>query len=128
MIPSPAILSVAASVTTGAGTAAIAASLPHDGSTFWFCSGFEITGGGATAGAIKNATITGLLGGTLTYQVAVPSGVTSQAGPLIVEFPAALPSVDVNTDVVLSMPSPGTGSAGVAIVLHGYKGAKQLNA
>ena len=129
MIPSPAVLSAAANVTTGSGTAAVAASLPHDGSTFWFMSGFEVTVGGATSGSVQLVTITGLLGGTQNYNLPIPSGVTT-GNTLIVEFGSgyALPSVDVNTDVVISCPSPGTGSAGVAVNIHGYKGAKQLNA
>jgi hypothetical protein len=126
MIPSPAIVSKGATVTTGAATCA--ASLPHDGNNFWFCSGFEITSTGATAAGVVGATLSGLLGGTQTYVFGAPAGATLAATPLIVEFPSALPSVDVNTDIVLTLPNQAAGVTLASVVLHGYKGAKQLNA
>jgi hypothetical protein len=125
MIPSPAIISKSANVAT---SSTCAASLPNDGATFWFCSGFEITAGGATAGGLVTATLTGLLGGTLNYTFGVPTGVTAAASPLVIEFPSALPSVDVNTNVVLTLPATGAGSTGASVNIHGYKGARQLNA
>ena len=123
--PPPSVISKSATVTT---SATCAASIAHDSTFFWFCSGFEITCGGATAGSIQTATVTGLLGGTLNYTVAVPGGVTQGAYPLVIDFPTALPSVDTATDIVVSMPAAGSGNTGASVVVHGYKGAKQLTA
>jgi len=124
MFPSRAVISKSANVTT---SSTCAASLPNDGATFWFCSGFEITAGGATAGSVITATLTGLLGGTLNYTIGVPTSATTMAAALTVEFPSALPSVDVNTNVVLTLPPTGAGSTGASVNIHGYKGARQLN-
>lgn len=118
----PTVISVSASVTT---SAACAASLPNDGANFWFCSGFEVTAGGATAGSIGTFTITGLLGGTLTYKVPVPTGVTAGASPLMVQFNPALAGVGVGTDVVGSLAAAGAGNTAASVVLHGYKGPRQ---
>ena len=120
-----AIKSFPASVTT---TGTCAASLPHDGSNFWFCSGFEITYGGATAAGLVTATLAGVLGGTQSYVIPVPAGITTGAS-FQVQFPSgcALPSADPNTDVVLSVPPLGSGNVACAVVLHGYKGSRQLN-
>lgn len=125
MIPSPAVISVCVNVTT---SAACAASLPKDSANFWFCSGFEITSLGATAAGVVKATLSGLLGGTLTYNVGVLAGVTTANAPLTISFPMALASVDVLTDVVLTLPAVGAGNTSASVVLHGYKGARQLNA
>ena len=124
MIPSPAVISACASVTTSATTSAV---FTHDGSTYWFISGFEVTYGGATAGSVKQVTLSGLLGGTLTYELVVPTGVTTGGYPLIVDFEVPLAGVDQNTDVVLALPAMGAGQVGASAVLHGYRGARQLN-
>jgi hypothetical protein len=125
MIPSPAVTSKG---NTTATSATIAASLPNDGTTFWFCSGFEITGGGATAGGVVSATLAGLLGGTLTYSFPVPTGVTVAAAPLVVEFAPALAAATASSDIVLTLPGLGAGNTGASIAIHGYRGARQLNA
>jgi hypothetical protein len=119
----PAVISASAAVTT---SASCAASLPNDGNCYWYCSGFEITSGGATAGGIVAATITGLLGGTLNYKFAVPTGVTLAANPMFCEFNSALAGVSPSTDVVLTLAAAGAGNTGAAVVIHGFKGPRQL--
>ena len=121
--PSPAIISYSASVAT---SGVCAVSMPNDGVNFWFCSGFEITAGGATAAQLNTATITGLLGGTLSYKFGVPAGVSSPATPLQVSFPSALAAASVGADVVLSV-AGFAGNLGVCAVIHGYKGSRQYN-
>jgi len=86
-----------------------------------YISGFEITGGGATAGAIVTATITGLLGGTLSYNIAVPTGATVGITPLVVFFNPPLPASAVNTAIVVSSPSFGAGNTNAAVTAHGYQ-------
>jgi len=122
-VNSNAVYSTGASATT---STTLAASLTHDGASFWFCSGFEVTSGGATGGGVVNATLSGILGGTQTYKFPVPTGVTVAAAPLTVQFNPPLPSVDVNTDITLNLGAPGAGNTGVAISLHGFKGQRQL--
>jgi len=119
----PSVLSAGAAVTT---SATAAASLANDGQTFWFCSGFEITGGGATAGGVVNATLSGVLGGPLVYKFPVPTGVTVAAAPLTVEFNPGLPAVSPTTDIVMTLLPLGAGNTGASAVIHGYKGTRQL--
>lgn len=85
-----------------------------------FLSGFEITGGGATAGSVINATITGLLGGTLTYVIAVPTGATLGIQPLAVHFVPPLRASAVNTAIVLNVPSFGAGNTVSTGAIHGF--------
>src|SRR5260221_9695876 len=125
MIPSPAVFSASGSATT---SATVSATLANDGATFWFCSGFEITAGGATAGGVVNATLAGLLGGTITYKFPVPTGATVAAAPLVVEFTPALAAATASSDIVLTLAATGAGNTGAAVALHGYKGSRQLNA
>ncbi len=125
---SPAIWSTSASVTT---SATMAASLPGDtsaGAVYWFCSGFEVTAGGATGGSQQTVTVTGVLGGTLNYTFTVPTGVTVPATPLIVEFNPALAQNSPATAIAVNVPAMGAGNTGASVNIHGYKGARQLNA
>ena len=101
-----------------AGTATLAGNA--DGSTV-YCSGFEITGGGATGASVVQATITGLTGGTLTLNVPVPAGATLGIQPLVVEFNPAIPASAINTNIVLNLPSFGAGNAHAAGNIHGYR-------
>src|SRR5579859_982386 len=58
------------------GAAAANVSLASASGKMLFLDGFDIDGLGATAGAAVTVAITGLLGGTLTYLVGIPAGVT----------------------------------------------------
>ena len=86
-----------------------------------YCSGFEVTGAGATAASVVGVTLTGVRGGTLTYNIPVPAGVTAGVTPLIVEFDPPIPAADTATDIVLNLPSFGTGNTNAAGVIHGYR-------
>ena len=79
----PTVLSNSASVTT---SATCVASLANDGTSFWYCSGFEITGGGATGGGVVNVTLAGIQGGPLTYKFPVPTGITVAAAMVVSGF------------------------------------------
>src|SRR5437660_8590793 len=101
----------------GAGTGDLAATAGTgtlsgnaDGSTV-YCSGFEVTGGGATGASVVQVTITGLLGGTLTYNIPVPAGVTLGIQPLVVEFCPPIPASAINTNIVLHRASFGRSNA-----------------
>lgn len=54
--------------------ASAAATLTGTATTTVYISGFEITGAGATSGAVVNPTVAGLLGGTRTYTYTFATG------------------------------------------------------
>lgn len=86
-----------------------------------YISGFELTGAGATAASVVVLTVTGALGGTLSFVVPVPAGVAAGVAPLVVEFNPPLPGSAVNTAIVVSVPSFGAGNTNAAVVAHGYQ-------
>lgn len=96
------------------------------GDTFWYMSAFSVTLGGATAGAVVKAVITGLLGGTVTYNIGVPTGVTS-AVSLSRDF-GMYPPVQavVGTPITLTVDAAGAGNTAASCALHGFRGDRQL--
>ena len=86
-----------------------------------FLSGFNLTGSGATVGNVVSLTVTGLLGGTMTYTVAVPTGATIGVPALIVQFPEAIMASAANTAITVSVPSFGTGNTHAAVSMYGYR-------
>jgi len=101
--------------------AAAAATLAADGNSTVYLSGFEVSGAGATASSIIQITVTGILGGTLTYIYVVPAGVGVVAPTWFVEFSVPIPAADVNTSIVVNVPSFGAGNTNAALVAHGFK-------
>lgn len=104
--------SVAAAVCTR--TLAASATLLH-----WI-SGFDVTFAGATAASVVEVTVTGLMGGTLTFIVTVPAGATVAGTPLCVKFPAPIPATDKNVAVTLTVPSLGAGNLKANANLYGF--------
>lgn len=101
--------------------AACQATLPAVAGQTTFITGFEVTGLGATAATTVNVTVQNVLGGTKSYVVAVPAGVTSQITPLIVEFSRPIPANAVNTTVAVNVPSFGAGNTQVFATAHGFQ-------
>ncbi len=97
------------------------ATLAHatDG-TRLYMTGFVVTATGATSGLAVSVTITGLSGGTLTFSFAAPAGVLVAATPLVVQFPEPIPASTPTTDIVLSMPTLGTGNTNAAVNAFGF--------
>lgn len=85
-----------------------------------FLSGFEVTGAGATAASVVAVTVTGLLGGTLTYNVVVPAGATTSITPLVVSFTRPLEASAANTAIVVSAASFGVGNTNASVNAHGF--------
>lgn len=108
--------SASASVAAAAMTPTLAA--PGAG-LFNYVTGLAITGGGATAGSIINATLTGLAGGTKTYSLAIPTGAILGV-QLIIEFDAPLKAAGANSAVTLNVPSFGAGNTNASATLEGY--------
>lgn len=114
----PAALTTSATAAAGALAPALAA--PTAGETN-FITGFEVTGGGATAASVIAVTVTGTIGGTLNYRLAVTAGATLATGPLLVVFPNPIPASAVNTAITLNVPSFGAGNTDAAATIHGFK-------
>ena len=104
---------------TGA-AAAIAPALAAVAGKTNYVTGFEVTGGGATAASLVTATLTGLAAGTFSYVIAVPAGATLGVAPLVVEFNPPLPASAVNTAITLNLPSLGAGNTAASAVIHGF--------
>lgn len=98
-----------------------AATLPAAVGKTTYLSGFEITSAGATAAGVVTPTVTGVLGGTLNYTLAVVAGATLQNPTLQVTFAPPLPSSAVNTAIAVNLPSLGAGSTNATVVAHGFQ-------
>jgi hypothetical protein len=85
-----------------------------------YLSGFNITGGGATAGSMVNATVTGVPGGPLTFALAVPTGVTTGLTPLEVEFDPPLPEATPGGGITVSLPALGSGNTNACVNAWGF--------
>lgn len=87
-----------------------------------YISGFTVDGLGATGASVINVTITGLLGGTLTYTVSVPAGagVALGAAALRIEFARPIPASADNTAIVVNVPSYGAGNTQANASAHGF--------
>jgi hypothetical protein len=101
--------------------ASAAATFPAVANVTNYVTGFTITGGGATAASLVIATLVGLLGGTASFDVAVPAGATLGLTPLVVTFPQPIPASAANTALVLTLPALGAGNTHAAVVMHGFK-------
>jgi hypothetical protein len=97
------------------------ASLPGVAGQTTFITGFEVTGGGATAASVIAVTVTGILGGTKTYELGVPAGALAGVTPLVVEYARPIPAAAVNTAIVVTVPSFGAGSTVQATTAHGFQ-------
>lgn len=105
---------------TGA-AAAISAVLPGVAGSTTYLTGFEVTGTGATAASVIVVTVTGILGGTKSYIIAIPAGVTTPITPLQVEFSRPIPASGPNQAITVSVPSFGAGNTNEAVTAHGYQ-------
>ncbi|MBV9520231.1 MAG: hypothetical protein JO068_19165 [Hyphomicrobiales bacterium] len=111
-------------VTAASGNVAAAAAiatLPAAQGLTTFISGFEITASGATSASCVNATVAGLVSGSLTYTFCVPAGVTAEAPALIVNFNPPVPAASVNTAITVTLPSLGAGNTNATVATHGFQ-------
>jgi len=115
-----AIANAIVTASAAAAAAAMAPVLPAVAGQTNFVTGFQITGGGATAASVIVVTLTGLIGGTRTYDIAVPAGVTLGITPLVVEFSEPIPATGPNVAITLNVPSFGAGNTNAAATLEGF--------
>lgn len=122
-ITSPFISSPSAVVQASSGNVAnatAAATIPAVAAKTNFLEGVQITAGGATAGQCVNATVVGLLGGTITYTYCSATGAGLPSPSLVVAFNPPLPASAVNTAITLSVPALGTGNTNAAASIQGF--------
>jgi hypothetical protein len=120
-----AITPIVASATSG-GAAAIAPALAATAGKTNFLEGFTITGSGATGASVIEASITGLNGGTIYYELPIVAGVNLGAFPLTgnefwVNFPEPIPATGADVAITLHVPSFGSGNTNSAAVLYGFQ-------
>jgi len=85
-----------------------------------YLTGFQVTGSGATAGLPVIVTVTGIIGGTLSYIYTATVGILLPNTPLAVAYAPALAASAVNTSIAVSCPSLGLGNTNNTVVAHGY--------
>jgi hypothetical protein len=109
---------LATSGNVAAGVAA--ASIPAVSGRLNYITGFSITGTGATAGQAVVVTVTGLLGGTITFTIASVTGATVGNAALNYEFPHPVPASAINTAITVSCATLGAGSTNNVTNVFGY--------
>ena len=110
-------------VSAAGGAQSNAATLTGKAGQYTYLEGFDITGSGATAATVVEVTTTGLAN-NLKFEVPVAAGVTA---PFIantpvysVRFPTPLPSSATNTNIVVTLPSFGSGNTNASITVYGF--------
>jgi|SRR5882724_1854303 len=104
---------------TGANSV-VAATLTGVAGKITYITGFEVTGSGAVVGLPVTVTVTGILGGTLSYTYSAIAGVLLGNGPLVVTYAIAVPASAPNVSIVVSCPQLGLGNTNNTVVAHGY--------
>lgn len=117
-VPYGATQEIGASGVVTAATAA--ATIPKAALKTTYLQGIFFTSGGATGASLVTCTITGLLGGTVSFIVPVVAGATLGNVPVNKEFKPPLPSSAANVDIVVSCPTLGAGNNGASMIAYGY--------
>jgi hypothetical protein len=86
-----------------------------------YITGFAVTGTGATAAAAVSVTVAGVVTGTMTYTYAAVAGVAVENTPLIVSFPEPIPASALNTAIVVTCPSLGSGNTNNTVNAYGFQ-------
>jgi len=86
-----------------------------------YICGLQATAGGATAAAVVTLTVTNLASGTMSFTYGANTGAGVPTAPLVVPFNPCLPASAVNTTIVVSMPSLGTGNTNATVSAWGFQ-------
>ncbi len=97
------------------------ASLAASPSFINYITGFHITGAGATSGQPVQVTVTGVVGGTMTFVYAANTGPTANNNPLAIVFPDPVAATGANVAITVSCPALGAGNTNNAVVLYGFR-------
>lgn len=100
--------------------ATAAASLAAVASKTNYLAGFSVSGAGATAGAAVSVTVTGVLGGPLSFTYVFASGAAVANQPLGQTFDPPLAASGPNTAITVSCPAGGAGNTNNTTTVWGY--------
>ena len=100
--------------------AAAVATLTSASARLAYLTSVSVAGLGATAAVMATITITGLLGGTINFGYPVPAGVGVAGQPMSMSFVPPLPASAVNTNIVVTVGSFGTGNVGASCMATGF--------
>ncbi len=120
--PEPFDVTVKVATATGAAATVAPTFAAVAGKRNWL-KGFHVMGGGATGASIIVITVTGLLGGTITYNMAVLAGAAAPVnaqGGLLIDLPYPIPASDVNTAITVSAASFGAGNTIATVNMYGF--------
>jgi hypothetical protein len=95
--------------------------LPATAGKITYCTGFTVTGGGATGASNIAVTLTQTASNNLNYVIVVPAGATTSITPLVVTFNPPVPASAPNTGIILTVPSFGAGNTNAAAEIHGFQ-------
>lgn len=101
--------------------AAAVATLDSDAAKTTYIAGLLIAGGGATAAALVDVTIAGLLAGTVTFVHGAVAGVTAKNPDVFLRFDPPLPASALGTAIVVTCPSLGAGNTKNSVTAWGFK-------
>ncbi len=74
-----------------------------------YLDGFDVDGTGASSAGSVTVVVSGILGGSLSYIMPIVAGNTNACNPLVRRFNPPLQASAVNTNIVISVPSFGSG-------------------
>jgi hypothetical protein len=100
---------------------ATTATIPAAAGLTNYITGFIVTGAGATAASVIQVTVTGCIGGTMTFDMAIPAGVAVAVQPLSITFPRPVAATGVAVAIVVNVPSFGAGNTSAAVVAFGVR-------
>jgi len=109
-------------ITASSGNVAAAtatATLTSAAGRLMYITGFSVTGAGATGASVIAVTVTGCIGGTMTFNLVIPAGATTSIVPLTINFHNPIAATGYNTNIVVSAPTFGAGNTNAAIVAFG---------
>jgi hypothetical protein len=110
-------------VTAGSGNvanASAAATIPAVVGKTAYISGFTISGAGATAAAVVNPTVAGIISGTKTYTYCAVAGATLFNPVLDIQFCPPIPASAVNTAITVTCPALGAGNTNNTVNAYGF--------
>lgn len=112
-----AITAASGNVANAAATATIAAAAGRRN----FLCGFTMTSSGATAAAVVNPTVTGLMSTTHTYVYTTVAGAALKNDALIVTFSPCVPASADGVAIAVTLPALGAGNTNAAVNAWGYR-------
>jgi hypothetical protein len=102
--------------------ATAAATLPAASNQVTYITGFEVTGAGITAlGSVTTCTVTGIVGGTLSYTYTAVIGALLANPPLIIQYTTPIPASGPGVAIVVSCPALGAGNTNNTVNAHGFQ-------